>query len=186
MMPSEISRLVVDSPAPVGEFGTWDVYPLFVNDTSRISDRRQTANTLYLSINSLLVGGIAFLAQQSGLASVSLLIVQVVIAIAGLFLTRQWLAVLELYRRLLAFRYEKLRALENTEGFPGAIKMFQVEYTESGDKKIFGFTRIEGFVPRLFRVLYIVGTLLLIAGTIAVKIHFGVWLSHYISIPPLQ
>ncbi len=174
-----------------GEFGTWDVYPVFVQDTAKITDRRQTTNTLYLSVNSLLIGAIAFLAQQSIQAphlqiSASLLIVQIFLAIAGLFLCRQWLKTLELYRRLLAFRYDKLRRLENMPGFPGAIKMYQVEDDEGGDQKIFGFSKIEAFIPSLFRVLYFAAPILLFLGVVAIRIHLAAWLAQYISIPVLK
>jgi hypothetical protein len=177
--------------APQGQFGPWDVYPLFVTETARISDRRQIANTLYLSVNSLLVGAIAFLAQQSIQAphlqvSVSLLLVQAFLAIAGLLITRQWYRTLELYRRLLAFRYEKLRKIENMPGFPGVFKMYQVEDDEGGDKKIFGFAKIEEFIPRLFRVLYVVSVALLVIGVIAIRIHFAAWLGQYIGVPLLK
>src|SRR5258708_28219772 len=97
-----------------GQFGKWDLYPLFVQEAGRLADRRQTANTLFLSINTLFLGGIAVLAQQSGLASVKLLILEIVIAVAGLFISRQWLRTLGLYRRILAFRYAKLPEIENT------------------------------------------------------------------------
>jgi hypothetical protein len=186
MVPSAMPQQGGDSTISAGQFGRWDTYPLMVQEAGRLADRRQIANTLFLSINSLLVGGIAFLAQQSGLASVSLLIIQLVIAVAGLFITRQWLALLELYRRLLNYRYAKLASIEAMPGFPGALPIYTLESKEGGDNELFGFGRTEEFIPKLFRVLYIAGVLLLIAGTIAVKIRFGAWLSHYISIPALH
>jgi hypothetical protein len=188
MVPSEMSQIGADAPNQAGQFGKWDMYPMMVQEAGRLADRRQIANTLFLSINSLLVGAIAVLAQQSGFASVSLLIVQVMIAAAGFLLSRQWLKLLELYRRLLDFRYAKLAQIEAMPGFPGALPVYTLESREGGDKdtQMFGFGAVEEFIPKLFRVLYVIGTLLLIAGTIAVKIRFGAWLSHHISIPPLQ
>lgn len=173
-----------DIPIPTsGQFGKWDVYPMLWAETARISDRRQTANTLYLSVNSLLIGGIAFLAQQSQLQSFSLLIVQVVVALAGYVIARQWHRLLEKYRLLLKVRYETLEQIEEMPDFPGAVKMHVIERDR---KELYGFSKIEEFIPQLFRLLYISGTLLLIAGTIAVRIHFGLWLSHYLSIPTLH
>ncbi len=166
-----------------GQFGTWDVYPLFVEDTAKITDRRQTANSLYLSINSLLVGAIAFLAQQGALTSTSLLVVQVFIAFAGYVISRQWHRLLEKYRAMLNFRYAQLQSIEEQPGFPGVLKMYQIE---SKTPSLFGFSNIEEFIPRLFRFLYVIGTLLLIAGTFAVKLHFGAWLAQFVSIPVLK
>jgi hypothetical protein len=171
-----------------GQFGRWDVYPLFVQEAGRIADRRQLANTLFLSINSLFIGAIAILAQQSGFASVRFLFIEIAIAIAGLFITREWWRTLNLYRRLLSFRYEKLRALENSAGFPGAIKMYQAEADETGGggKRIFGFSAVEESIPRLFTALYIASTVLLLAGTVAVRLNFSGWLSQFITIPTLK
>ena len=170
-----------------GQFGRWDVYPLFVQETARISDRRQTANSLYLSINSLLVGAIALLAPQSFVqTSVSLLVVQVFVAAAGYLMSRQWLRLLEKYRTLLNFRYEKLREIEGMNGFPGVLKMYQDESKQGSDKTFFGFAQVEAYIPRLFSVVYVFGALLLIADVVAIRLHFGLWLSQYINIPVLK
>lgn len=171
-----------ETPNP-GQFGKWDVYPLIWQETARISDRRQTANSIYLSINSLLLGGIALLTQQSQLQSFALLIVQVVVAVAGFLLANQWHKLLEKYRLLLKMRYATLESIESMPGFPGAVQMYTVEH---GNKDTYGFSRIEEFIPKLFRALYVIGTILLIAGTIAVKIGVGVWLAHHVNLPTIQ
>lgn len=166
-----------------GQFGKWDVYPLIWQETSKISDRRQAANTLYLSVNSVLLGAIALLAQQSKLQSISLLILEGFVALAGLFISSRWYRVLAKYQSLLKVRYKTLSDIEKMAGFPGAVSMFTIE---DDHPETWGYSIIEQFLPRIFTWLYIIGTLLLIAGTIAVRIHFGLWLSHYISIPTLQ
>src|SRR5436305_1080170 len=103
------------------QFGKWDVYPLYVAEAGRLGDRRQNANAFYMSINSALVGAIAVLAEQSGLTSLRFLVFEIIIASAGLLFSRQWLRILRLYGRLLNFRFEKLRQLEELPGFPGAL-----------------------------------------------------------------
>jgi hypothetical protein len=165
-----------------GQFGKWDVYPLIWQETARISDRRQTANGLYLSINSLLLGGIALLAQQSQLQSFALLVVQVVVAVAGFLLANQWHKLLEKYRMLLKLRYATLESIEEMPDFPGAVKMYVLE---RDNKETYGFSRIEEFIPKLFRALYVIGTILLIAGTIAIRMGVGAWLSTHVNLPHL-
>lgn len=182
---------------PSGQFGKWDVYWLWVQEAGRLADRRQLTNTLFLSINSLFVGAIAFLAQQSIQAahlqiSVSLLLVQVVLAVAGFLLSRQWLKLLTLYINLLNFRYDKLKVVERMDGFPGAIAMYTLEDGHDGKDKngkpqpIFGFGKLEQFIPKLFGWLYVVAVLLLILGVVAIRIHFAAWLGQYISIPVMK
>jgi hypothetical protein len=187
-----MSPEILGQTGEAGQFGKWDVYPLFVQEAGRLADRRQIANTLFLSINSVLVGAIAVLAQQSGLASVKLLILEIVIAVAGFLLSRQWLKLLKLYSRLLNYRFEKLALIEAMPGFPGALPMYTLERSEgrdlgsNKDKSIFGFGRTEEFIPKLFLWLYSLGPLLLIAGTFAVKLNFSGWLTQYISLPVLH
>jgi hypothetical protein len=182
-----------------GQFGTWDAYPLWVAEAGRLADRRQLTNTLFLSINSLFIGAIAFLAQQSIQSahlqiSVSLLLVQIVLAVAGFLLSRQWRRLLKRYINILNFRYEKLREVEELPGFPGAIfpsssgpmGMYGLEAKEGELREIFGFGKLEQFIPKLFGVLYVVSVILLILGVVAIRIHFAAWLGQYISIPVLK
>jgi len=171
-----------DPPYP-GQFGKWDVYPLIWQETTKISDRRQTANTLYLSVNSVLLGAIALLAQQSKLQSITLLVVEGFVAVAGLFISRRWYRVLAKYQSLLKVRYKTLAEIEKMSGFPGAVHMFEIE---DQHPETWGFSAIEQALPRTFIWLYLLGTALLILGTIAVRMHLGIWLSHYISIPTLR
>src|SRR5262249_55072649 len=136
-------------------------------------------------------GAVAVLAEQSIQAahlqvSITLLLVQVLLAVAGYVLSHQWLKLLKLYSNLLRFRYQMLRDTESQPGFPGAIQMYLREDQEGAKHKIFGFGELEEFIPSLFKFLYIVITLLLIIGVVAVRIHFGEWLAQYISIPVLK
>lgn len=186
MMPDPFSSAmssVATAEPRQGQFGKWDVYPLIWRETSTISDRRQTANTLYLSVNSILLGAIALLAQQSKLQSISLLILEVFVAIAGLLISTRWNRVLAKYQSLLKVRYKTLSEIEAMPGFPGAVKMFTIE---DQHPETWGYSAIEQFLPRTFTWLYVVGSLLFIGGTIAVRIHLGIWLMHYITIPTLQ
>jgi len=182
-----------------GEFGTWDAYPLWVQEAGRLADRRQITNNLFLSINSVLVGGVAVLAQQTVQAphlqiSVTLVILEVILASVGFLLSHQWLRLLQLYSRLLNFRYEKLEALERQPGFPGAIfpsdagnvGMYTLESKEGKARAIFGFGKHEEFIPKLFRVLYVVATVLLVLGLVAIRVHFAAWLGEHISIPVMR
>jgi hypothetical protein len=67
-----------------------------MEDTARITDRRHNTNTLYLSANSLLLGGTALLAQRSGGADVFslflviLVILVILVAGAGMLLCHDW------------------------------------------------------------------------------------------------
>src|SRR5262249_26732286 len=123
-------------------------------ETARISDRRHSTNNLFLSVNSILLGVIALLFQQSVQASpntpnntVVLLFLAGLLVTAGAVLSLFWRRFLVRYDRRLKARFDHLRALEQryqTYLLP-AVSMQQV--TES-------FSRMEAWVPIVFLCTY--------------------------------
>ena len=49
----------------MGKVDTFEEYKLFVDDTARLSDRRQTVTNTYIAVNSLLLGAISFLIRDA-------------------------------------------------------------------------------------------------------------------------
>lgn len=147
-------------------------YNLLVKDTAKLSDRRQTINTLYLSANSILLGGIALLAQQGVLRSGALLLPVVLIALAGIPVCLDWRKLVSNYKRLLNLRFEMLRQIEALPGFSYPIKTYHEESDklykppEGGQRVLFGFSNIEVNIPLVFIALYIIAIL----GAIALEI----------------
>lgn len=136
-------------------------YNLLVKDTAKLSDRRQIINTLYLSANSILLGGIALLAQQAVLRSGILLIPVALIAIAGVPLCFDWRKLLLNYKNLLALRFDMLRRIEEEPDFAYPIKTYREEsetlYSKpaGGQKVLFGFSNVEVNIPWFFIGLYL-------------------------------
>ena len=150
-------------------FDANDVYPLFVQDTARLSDRRQSMNALYLSVNSLLLGAIALLAQQGGLTNILFLAAEFIIAVAGIIIAAQWRRLIDKYRDLLKLRYALLIEMENQKPFPSATKV----YTSEAMEKLYGFSEIERRLPMIFQWVYGTGTAGLLAGVLAVHFDIG-------------
>lgn len=145
-------------------------YNLLVKDTAKLSDRRQIINTLYLSANSVLLGGIALLAQQGVLKTGALLIPVVLVAFAGIPLCLDWRKLLLNYKNLLDLRFDMLRRIEKMPDFAYPIQTYQEESEklynkpEGGQKVLFGFSNVEVNIPLVFIALYsaaIVGSLIL-------------------------
>lgn len=154
------------APSGSGQFGRFDLYALLVNDTGRISDRRQTMNNIFLTVNSVLFGSLAVLAQQSGLRSVFFVFVEVFLSIAGIYIARQWLALSNKYQNLVKLRYETLMQIEQLPDFPGETKMYTIE---NEHPETWGFSNIERHLPVAFMVMYVAGSVFLVLGTYAVK-----------------
>lgn len=152
-------------PEPRIQVDGWDEYKTFIEDTQRLSDRRQAANNIYLSVNSLLLGAVALLVQLGGLDQWVFLPIVMLIAIAGWFICRDWKSLLLNYRKLLDVRFRELKKRE--ERFDGSFQMYHVEGRDLDyDDTEKGFWRIEINLPAVFRFVYVVGVLILAAAIV--------------------
>lgn len=150
-----------------------DQYEQVIEDTAKLSDRRQTVNNLYLSANSLLLGGIALLAQ-GGITTIFPVALIVLISVVGGVLCFDWRRLIQDYRRLVRLRVRILKEIEATDAFKasGCVQVYHREdelYQQDKDgkvvdgekKPVFGFSRIERNLPTTFGIVYI----LVIIGT---------------------
>lgn len=166
--PPSAAPVASPPPAPRIPVDGWDEYKMFVEDTQRLSDRRQAANNIYLSVNSLLLGAVALLVQLGGLNQPVFLPIVILIAIAGFFICRDWLRLLLTYRQLLNLRFSVLK--EREKSFTGSFTMYHVEDREMGySDPQQGFWRIEINLPSVFRFVYAVGVLILALAIIIEK-----------------
>lgn len=90
-------------------------YQLLMEGTDKITDRRQTVNTLFVSINALFLSGVGYLLLQFFHdKSDSLWFIGGFIIIAGImtFINRTWLKLSESNRRLVDLRIRYMKRLE--------------------------------------------------------------------------
>ncbi len=154
----------------------FEQYKLLVEDTARLSDRRQTVSNIYLSANALLASGIALLAVQSPNTELPLSPLYLILLIVGggIIFCREWWLLIQTYSELVKLRIDLLKELEGRDEFDTLIKIYHREdelydpkiRQEQKRKPLFGFSRIERRLPILFSGLYVL-TLL------------GVIVSHY-------
>jgi hypothetical protein len=133
-------------------------YKLLMEDTARITDRRHNTNTLYLSANSLLLGGTALLAQRSGGTDVFSLFLVMLVAGAGILLCHDWRLIILGYQRMIKLRFGMLEQLEADHAV-GPISIFLTQreqmVTILGRHAKGGFSGIEAQVPRIFQSTYV-------------------------------
>jgi len=147
----------------------FEQYKLLIEDTARLSDRRQTVSNIYLSANALLASGIALLAVQTASTDLPLppIYLIVLIVVGGSILCLEWRSIIETYRALVSLRIDLLKELEVRADFGDLIPTYHREDGLYAQKKRgFGFTRIEKRLPVLFIGLYVLALL-------------GVVISHY-------
>src|SRR5262249_16675372 len=142
----------------------FEQYHLLVEDTARLSDRRQTVSNIYLSANALLASGVALLALQSpsnNLPGTSLFLIPLIV-LARTLLFVGWRRLIESYRELVDLRITLLKEIEDRPEFDSLIKTYHREdelYDSTKrrlihKKPIFGFSRVESRLTLLFIGLY--------------------------------
>ena len=134
-----------------------ELYKLMVEMADRVSQRRQAANSFYLSINTLLVSGFAYLGSNSDLAKSTILI-----PISGMLVCKYWNRSILSYKTLNTAKFKVINNIE-TELI---IQPFTDEWSNldpDGDgKKHNSFYETEKLVPRVFIGIYIVQAIMIV------------------------
>lgn len=134
-----------------------EIYKLLVEMADRVSQRRQAANSFYLSVNTLLVGGSAYLGTlQPAVWNV------IVISVAGLAISALWIMNIVSYKTLNSAKFDVIHEVE--KGL--AIQPYADEWARldpDGDgKRHRPFHKVEGVVPWVFIVVYVAQALAIV------------------------
>ncbi|QBK30770.1 hypothetical protein E0E05_09300 [Roseitalea porphyridii] len=84
-----------------------EIYKMLVEMADRVSQRRQSANSFYLTVNTAIIGGAAYL-SQSDFGSLD----TVAVSIAGLAVCFLWRRAVTSYKSLNDAKFEVITALE--------------------------------------------------------------------------
>lgn len=129
-------------------------YKMYVEMADRISARRNSANTFFLSINSTILASIAFLFDKIQLIEPRWVIIFPILSILILCLVWWWL--LTSYRKLNSAKYKVVGQLEAK--LPSS-PYWSAEWYELGEgkdpKKYLPLTAIEKWIPVVFGITYI-------------------------------
>lgn len=157
---------------------TFDEYKLFVEDTARLSDRRQTVTNTYIAVNSLLLGAVSFLIRDAAGGKWWGLLLALPLLAGGIIVCFFWRQFLIKYKTLIGLRIDTLREMEDRPGMEGSVRMYHVEdkiYPRDEQGKMIpgkglNFSDLEKRLPMLFLALYVIYTLadLVALGVMAV------------------
>ena len=131
-----------------------EIYKLHAELADRVSQRREGANRLYVS---LLAGLAAFLAVliRFGVGDVPVQIALVSVGVAGTALSASWYVVLRSYRQLNTGKFRALHELESKLAYP----FFQREWDLLGEgedrSRYWRLTIVEIGLPCVFFVLFV-------------------------------
>lgn len=131
-------------------------YKLYVEMADKVSSRRATTNTFFLSLNTLLITAVGILSRL-GSSFVSFNLSWVVIAsIAGILFCWAWHVIIRSYCQLNRGKYKIINMMEKR--LP--VAMYEAEWSclksRRGALKYKELTAVELWVPRVFGFLYLV------------------------------
>lgn len=162
-------RLFPAGPPPPGEWtqqSLLDQYRLLVESSERVVARRQTANTFFLSINSVLLIFAGVLLREGDLTSVVGGVVSAGLSATGFFVCFAWWRMVKSSRQLNAAKFKIIHLLE--DHLPAAV--FAAEWDALGggrDPSLYRpFTGIETRIPVWLMVLYVAAAIASIATAV--------------------
>jgi hypothetical protein len=126
-----------------------EIYKIYVERTDAISSRRESANTFFLSINTVLIGFISYIDKFDEFQKLAL-------GVAGLILNYFWYRLLLSYKQLNSAKFRVIHEIEKK--LPLSPYYDEWEYLGRGkdSKKYKPFTHIEIWVPRVFMALHVI------------------------------
>jgi hypothetical protein len=130
-------------------------YGAYVEMADRVSQRRGTTNTFFLTLNTAIFTAIGVFWQNKPDAQVSWLLFPLVMLLGECF---AWFYIIRSYRLLNTAKYEVVGALEAR--LP-ASPYWRAEWTALGEgkdwKKYWPLSHIESWIPAFFAALYVGG-----------------------------
>jgi len=125
-------------------------YKLYVEMADRISARRSTANTFFLTLNTLVIGALSVCAEKFSRLSI------IVLCIAAVVLCYVWRRLINSYRQLNTAKYTVIGEFEKR--LP-ASPYWSAEWNALGEgkdpKRYKQLTTVEKWVPIVFVCLYL-------------------------------
>jgi hypothetical protein len=131
----------------------FEEYSLFVEDTSRLSDRRQTISNIYIAVNSILLAGAGLLIKDLGVEFSWKVLLSLPLIIAGIAVCHLWIQLIERYKSFIGARLDILRATEDL--MQDSIRMYHQESERYPHVLNSPISDIESNLPKMFICLYI-------------------------------
>ena len=91
-----------------------------------LTEDNKLVNT-YLTVNSIIIGAIAFLLKDAGLDTYLRFLVIIVILLVGIVVCDVWKQIIYKYTKLIAHRIDELRDIENHADMENCHKMYHSE-----------------------------------------------------------
>jgi len=129
-------------------------YKVYVEMADRVSQRRMTVNTFFITLNSSML-------TLTGLFKGNLSKWFILIAAVGLVTSLAWYYILNSYKQLNAGKYIVIHELEKS--LPASLYGYEWEVLGNGSKKrkYWPISHVEKIIPIIFGLIYVVGFVVL-------------------------
>ena len=135
-----------------------DDYQRVIDQVKSLTENRQAVTSTYLSVNTAIIGAIAFLLKDSQIPGTAQGIAILVLMGSGVVVCDLWRRLLNQYGSLLGWWYEQLRKLEETQ--PDSARLYTREYTElyqhAKNRPRIGLSSYQTGLTWIFTAIYIV------------------------------
>jgi hypothetical protein len=146
----------------MSDVNKFEEYKLFVNDTARFTDRRQTVSNIFVAVNSILLVAIALIIKDLGVRGAWILLLTLPLVAAGIFVSQWWEQLIHKYKELVRLRINTLRDMEELPEMAESAKMYHLEdelYPRDAEGNMIpgeglNFSDREAMLPKLFIALY--------------------------------
>lgn len=129
-----------------------EIYKTYIETADKISERRQKANSFFLSINTAIVGLISYL--QAGSNKETFVGFYLLVSIAGMLICYMWYRLILSYKQINSGKFKVIHQIE--ENLP--LSPYEAEWESLGrgedSKKYLPFTHVEILVPWVFLGLH--------------------------------
>lgn len=131
-----------------------EIYKLHAELADRMSQRREGANRLFVS---LLTGTLIFLAAllRYGAETIPVGAVVTAIGIFGIFLAVAWYVIIRSYRQLNSGKFAALHELEEKLAYPFFKREWELLEEGKSISRYWKLTVVETFLPLIFTLLYL-------------------------------
>jgi hypothetical protein len=131
-----------------------EIYKLYVEMSDNISERRQSANSFFLTLNSAIVALISYVSISSNNTVQSSFFW--LVPVSGMVLSFLWYRLIRSYKDLNSGKFKVIHAIEKQ--LP--LRPYDAEWTALGSGKrpdlYLPFTNIEVYVPWIFFVIHLI------------------------------
>lgn len=122
-----------------------EIYKLLVEMADRVSQRRQSANSFYLTVNTAIIGGTAYLSQ-----SIDSRLNIWAVSCAGIAICALWIRSIVSYKSLNAAKFEVITALEDRLPVSPFKDEWAILDVDGDGKRHKPFHKTEVLVPIIF------------------------------------